>query len=211
MKKITLCVPCYKRPQRTLRAMECVVNQDMNGWEAYFVGDGCAAFQNLLDTKQFEPLIQKAEQNGNKLYVYNLENHSGGWGHDVRNHIIAKANSEYTIFMDNDDLVETNHFSNYYETIKATENDFMYFDTFIVPYNHKRDAQIRFGSIGHHEIIVKTELLKKMPKQTSFYGHDWTLVENIVRTMGVRYSKAENKPTTYLVKALGEFRTDDID
>ena len=84
--KLTICVPCYERPKRTIRALESVLAQDMNGWEAYFVGDGCHKFSNMCDEGVFEEYIKRAEENGNKLIIKNLE-HSGGWGYNVRNYI----------------------------------------------------------------------------------------------------------------------------
>jgi hypothetical protein len=190
--------------------MKSVVEQDINGWEAYFVGDCCPDFQKLIDDGAFDEMIAQAEANGNKIYAYNIEQHHGGWGYEIRNQIFKKANSDYTIFMDNDDVIASNHFRNYWESIYGTENDFMYFDTFIIPYKHKRDAQLMFGHIGHHEIIVKTEVIKKLPPQLNHYGHDWTLIENMVR-MGLKHEKGVNKPQTYMVMALGEFREDNID
>jgi hypothetical protein len=49
-----------------------------------------------------------------------------------------------------------------------------------------------------------------MPKQLNHYGHDWTLIENMIRN-GAKHQKAENKPLTYIVKGVGDFRNDEID
>lgn len=207
--KLTLCVPCFDRPMRTLRAMESVVNQDMNGWEAYFVGDNCPKFKELLDSKAFEPLIEKAKQNGNIIHAYNLPQHSGGWGYEVRNHIFGLANGNYTLFLDNDDVLLPNHFRNYYDAIANTDNDFVYLDTFIEPLKRNRVAELVFGSIGHHEIIIKTDFLKKIPPQLPHYGHDWTLIEDMIKA-GAKYTKASDRIPTYVVKGLGELRQDTI-
>jgi len=210
VKKLTLCVPCYERPQRTIRALESVMAQDLNGWEAYFVGDACHKFQKMCDEGVFKPYQEQAEKNGNKLNVYNLEEHHGGWGYNVRNHIFQKANSEYLIFLDNDDMIKPNHFTNYYTAIKDTDFDFAYLDTWIEPLNEPRRAELMFGRIGHHEIIVKTDFLKKMPPQLSHYSHDWTMIENLIRNQA-KHSKISNRPQTYIVKALGDFRNDELD
>ena len=101
MKDLTLCVPCFQRPKRTLRAVEAVLAQDMNNWEAFFIGDGCPEFQKLIDNGDFNRHIEAAKLNGNKLIVRNLKEHFGGWGYEVRNKIISAAVSKYTIFLDN--------------------------------------------------------------------------------------------------------------
>jgi glycosyltransferase involved in cell wall biosynthesis len=208
-KKLTLCVPCWKRPQRTIRALECLLSQDFNGWEAYFVGDGCHEFSNMCDTKIFDKYIEQAKANGNELFVENLEHH-GGWGYNVRNYIFKKANSEYLLFLDNDDVIKPNHFSNYYNSIAGTDNDFVYLNTWIEPLGIQRNAELKFGLIGHHEIIIKTDFLKTMPPQLSHYGHDWTLIENMMKNTN-KYQKINNKDFTYIVKCLGDYRNDTID
>jgi len=207
--KLTLCVPCYLRPKRTLRALECVLEQDMDGWEAYFVGDGCPEFSNIWDSGGFDIYKQKALEKGNKLHIANLD-HFGGWGYNPRNFIFQRANSEYTLFLDNDDMLKPNHFRNYYDSIAGTDNDFVYLNTWIEPISQPRIAELMFGRIGHHEIIVKTDFLKKMPSQMGHYGHDWTLIENMMRN-SLKYKKINNTDYTYIVKCLGDFRNDTID
>jgi glycosyltransferase involved in cell wall biosynthesis len=208
--KLTLCTPCYERPQRTLRALESVVEQDMNGWEAYFVGDACADFQKLLDTCAFDKYIEKAESNGNKIYAYNLPTHSGGWGFNVRNHIFSKAIGKYVLFMDNDDVILRNHFSLYYNSIQGTDYDFAYLNTYLDQYKHNRKSELQFGSIGHHEIIIRNDFLKRVPMQKSHYGHDWTLIEDMIN-LGAKSLKVNNIEATYIIKGVGEFRNDEID
>ena len=207
MNKLTLVVPCYQRPQRTIRALESVIAQDMHGWEAYFIGDGCPEFQKLLDDGVFDSFKSKAKENGNTLHTYNLE-HEGFWGYNVRNHIISKAESKYTLFLDNDDVLKPNHFTNYYNGINNSLCDFVYFDTYIEPTNTTRNCRAAYGWIGLSEIIAKTELLKKMPPMQNFYGHDWTLIENMIRS-GATHTKIETEPT-YIIKGVGDFRNDTI-
>jgi hypothetical protein len=216
MYKLTICVPCFERPERTIRALNSVMEQDMNRWEAYFVGDKCPNIQKLIDTGIAQQFINKAKDNGNLLAIFNMPHHYGGWGYQARNTVIKLANSQYTIFMDNDDVIKPNHFSSYYNSIVETDNDLMYFDTWLEPIPNqfgttgiKRFAQLEHGSIGHQEIIVKTSLLKKMPPERDHYGHDWTLIENIVNSGAkVEYKKQE---PTYIIKGVGELREKNID
>ena len=209
MKDLTLCVPCFQRPKRTLRAVEAVLAQDMNNWEAFFIGDGCPEFQKLIDNGDFNRHIEAAKLNGNKLIVRNLKEHFGGWGYEVRNKIISTAVSKYTIFLDNDDTIKHNHFSNYFNAINDTEYDFVYLNTWIEPIDRPRISELTFGKIGHHEIIVKTPFLQSMPPQIHQYGHDWTLIKHMMEKG--KYAKAISEKQTYIVKALGDFRTDTID
>ena len=200
MKKVSLIVPCWGRPQRTLRAMQCVLEQDMRGWEAFFIGDGCPDFQKMIDDGTFEIFEDNADISGNEFKIFNLEKHYGGCGYKARNTAFNLTNSEYTLFMDNDDVIKRGHFSSYYNAIKNTEFDMAYLDTFIEPTDSVRVSQLVFGSIGHSEIIVKTELLKNY-NQSPNYGHDWELIKYLI-DQNIRIKKSHNPPT-YIIKELG--------
>ena len=209
--QLTLCVPCFMRPKRTLRAIECVLNQKFNGnWEAYLVGDGCDDFQKLLDDGTLEKYVEQAKENGNKLVFKNLPLHHGGWGYNARNYIFERAVGDYTLFLDNDDVILTNHFQNYYNGIVNTEYDFVYYNVWLDLKKEERVSELMFGRIGHHEIIVKTNFLKKMPKQTSEYGHDWVLIENMLKA-NAKHKKIRENELTYYVMGIGDLRQDEID
>jgi len=207
--RITSCTPCFARPERTKRAIECVLNQSINNWEAFFIGDGCKDLEDLISSGTSKKYIEKAKLGGNKLYIYNLENHYGGFGYAVRNHIISKAIGEYFLFIDNDDVVANNHFENYLLGIEGTSHGFAYYNTYIEPYNQIRNAQLEFGKIGHSEIIVRTDLIKTMPPQNSVYGHDWDLLMAL-KSSNHSYIKIESEPT-YTIKCIGNHRIDIID
>ena len=216
MYKITLAVPCFGRPERTVRALDCVMNQDMDGWEAYFVGDKCPNLQEFIDNGKAAQYIERAKEKGNKLAIFNLPYHYGGWGYQARNTVIKLAHSEYFMFMDNDDVIKKHHFSHYYEQIKKTEYDFMYFNTWIDPIENAsgirgrlRDAKLEHGLVGHQELIIKTDFLKKMPPQKKSYQQDWDMIDDMVKA-GAKYSKGTGEPT-HIIMGVGELRETEID
>lgn len=198
--RLTLICPCYKKPQRTLRAIESVLKQDLNGWEAFFIGDGCEIFQQMMDDGIFSSFSEQALKNGNECYFVNLAEHTGFWGFQARNVGIDLARGKYIVFLDNDDVLMPNHFKNYLSAIENTDADMVYFNSYIEPLNSIRDADLRYGSIGHSEIIVKTEKLKGY-KQKPEYGHDWGMIEFLVRSKA-NIKKSEAEPT-YIIKAIG--------
>jgi glycosyltransferase involved in cell wall biosynthesis len=216
MYKVTLCVPCFERPQRTIRAIECVLNQEFSGWEAYFAGDNCPDLQKLIDSGKAQEYIDLAKKGGNRLAIFNMPIHYGGWGYEQRYTIGKLSESEYTMFMDNDDVIKPNHFQSYYEAIIGTDYDLVYLNTWIDPIENAngvngklRDAKLEFGEIGHQEIIVKTSLFKSMPRETSEYGHDWDMIDKMIKS-GAKCEKVIKEPT-YLIKGLGELRETEID
>lgn len=198
--KLSLVVPCFGRPQRTLRAMQCVLEQDMDGWEAFFIGDGCPEFQKMMDEGVFDLFEDNAEIKGNRFVLENLSENKGGWGYAARNHAISRLKGDYTLFMDNDDVILRGHFSNYYNAIRNAECDMVYFDSYIEPIDAIRETELKFGSIGHSEIIVRTNLLLNFSQKPE-YGHDWELIKHIIDS-GALMQKSNNPPT-YIVKEIG--------
>lgn len=133
----------------------------------------------------------------------------GGYGCHIINQNIERAKGEYFVFYANDDIILPNHFENYLSAIEGTDYDFVYFNSNIMG-EFTRNSSLNFGQIGHSELIVKTEFLKKMPKHTDSYGHDWDLIQNMINA-GAKYIKAYDNPPTYIVKSLANNREQNID
>jgi len=216
MYKVALIVPCFERPERTLRALDCVMAQDLNGWEAYFVGDCCPNIQNLIDSGKAHEYINAAKEKGNKLAIFNLPIHYGGWGYQGRNTCVRLCSADYIMFMDNDDVILPNHMSSYYIAISNTDNDFMYFNTMIEPIEHAngkrgsvRDCKLEKGMIGHSEIIVKSSLLKLLAPEKPEYNHDWLWIKSMIDA-GAKHEKYVTEPT-YIIMSVGELRETNID
>jgi hypothetical protein len=215
MYKVSLIVPSYLRPERTQRVIECILNQDFVGFEAYIVGDNCPFIQKLVDEGKQKEYAKIAESKGNKLAIFNMPIHYGGYGYQARNTCVKLAIGDYTMFMDNDDVIEPDHISNYYNAIAKTENDLMFFNSWLDPIEIRgtrgkiRETKIEEGMIGHAEIIVRTSLLKSLKPQTPEYNHDWTYLMQILNA-GAVYEKSHNKPT-YKIMGVGELRETSID
>lgn len=216
MYKVSLIVPSYMRPERTQRVIDCILNQDFVGFEAYIVGDNCPVIQKYIDEGKQKEYAKIAESKGNKLSIFNMPLHYGGYGYQARNTCVKLAMGEYIMFLDNDDIIEPDHISNYYNAICKTENDFMYFNSWLDPIEEVRGTRgkIRYtkieeGMIGHAEIIAKSSLLKSLKPETPEYNHDWLYIKQML-DLGAKYEKSENKPT-YKIMGVGELRETLID
>ena len=194
--KLSIIIPCYQRPQRTLRILDCVISQSFYPYHCMFISDGCDSFHSQLS----EGMFNKEYDSRNKIEFIELDKHYGGWGYKARATGINMSDSEYTLFVDNDDVILSNHFDNYYSAIANTDYDFVYINSFVEPTNVIRDTQLSYGSIGHSELIIKTSFLKKMPNQKDSYGHDFELVKNMIDA-GAKYTKSYKNPT-YIVKSI---------
>lgn len=210
-KKLSIVLPCFGRPERTRRSLECVLKQDMADWELFFIGDGCPDFEKLISSDWFAEKINSLDPR-NEIIYFNLEKNVGGFGHAIVNYAIEHSSGDYFLFYANDDIIFPHHFSNYYNNIVKEQKDFMYFNSLVILHDTvftKRNAQLTCGSCGHSELIIKTSLLKQAPKHDPIYGHDFTLIQNLM-SMTDNYSKSESEPT-YVVMGTPFFREKTID
>ena len=194
--KLTIIIPCFGRPQRTQRILDCIVRQTFYPFQCLFISDGCSSFHNNLK----EGLFKRDYDSRNTIEFIELDKNYGGWGYKAREHGIKIAEGDYTIFVDNDDFILSNHFQNYYNAISDTDCDFVHLNSYLDPFDIVRYSELSFGSIGHSEIIVKTSFLKSMPPYKEFYGHDFDLIKNMINSSN-KYLKI-NSPPTYIVKSV---------
>jgi hypothetical protein len=207
--RLTVSMPCFGRPQRTIRAINCIANQSINGWEALVIGDGCPVMKDFIDSNYFKDLIDVCSNNGNDLYIANNPINQGGHGFAITNHNIEVAQGEYFTFFANDDIILPNHFENYLSQIEGTDLDFVYFNSEVKPTNSLRVSRLEYGMIGHSELIIRTEFLRQMPTHNEHYGHDFALIQNMMQNG--KHKKAENCPATYYVMSLSDNREKGID
>jgi len=207
--RLTVSMPCFGRPQRTIRAIECIANQTANDWEALVVGDGCQVMKDYLSSGYFNDIEVECGKRGNDLIIVNNSVNQGGHGFAITNRNIQLAEGKYFTFFANDDIILPNHFENYLSQIEGTDLDFVYFDSFVAPRNAIRNAQLQYGMIGHSELIIRTQFLKSMPMHNELYGHDWQLIENMAKVG--KHKKAVNCPPTYHVMSLSDNKVKGID
>jgi glycosyltransferase involved in cell wall biosynthesis len=207
--RLTVSMPCFGRPERTIRAINSIANQSINGWEALVIGDGCPVMQDFIDSDYFQDIIKMCSFYGNDLIIENNPINKGGHGFAITNNNIQIASGKYFTFFANDDIILPNHFENYLSQIEGTDLDFVYFNSIVAPINSLRSSSLQYGTIGHSELIVRTEFLKQMPIHNEHYGHDWELIK-AMSEIG-KYKKAENCPPTYYVMSLSDKREQGID
>ena len=207
--RLSVSMPCYGRPQRTIRAINCIANQTINGWEALIIGDGCPVMQDFIDSDYFKDLIEMCSYNGNDLIIDNNPVNQGGHGFAITNNNIKIAQGKYFTFFANDDIILPNHFENYLSQIENTDLDFVYFNSEVKPTNSTRISRLEYGMIGHSELIIRTEFLRQMPTHNEHYGHDWALIQSMM--LNGKHKKAENCPATYYVMSLSDNREQGID
>ena len=204
--RITISMACYGRPERTKRSIQCILDQDINNWEAFIMGDCCPDFQKLIDSGYLQSIKEEQEKKGNIIHFFNAEKNGGGCGYKLINYAIQNATGKYFIFYANDDIILEDHFSNYLE-IENTDLDYMFFNSWIDPIDKTRVSKLVICEIGHSEIILTTELAKQLPEHSPIYGHDWEFI-NAMSKQG-KGEKSKNNILSYRVMHVPMFGTND--
>jgi glycosyltransferase involved in cell wall biosynthesis len=204
--RITVSLPCFGRPLRTKRSIECIINQNINNWEAFIMGDHCPHFQELIDSGYLETIKQEQALKGNIIHYFNAEVNGGGCGYKLTNYAIQNATGKYFIFYANDDIIFEDHFSNYLE-IENTDLDYMFFNSWIDPIGKARNSTMAPSQIGHSEIVLTTELAKQLPEHLPIYGHDWEFISAMLKQG--KGEKSESNTLSYRVMHVPSFGTKD--
>lgn len=199
--RATLLLTVYQAPARTLRAIQCCLDQDATGIEIIIFGDNCPNLAELITNGFFKDKILQQQVKGNDLVVMNLETNHGGFGYRQRNIARGIARGKFLMYMDNDDVILPNHVSTRLLTAENNDYDLIGFETYIEPNFHYRDTDFTYGKIGHSEILIRTDFLRGLPESTPEYGHDWTLVDNALKAGAKAFIK-KGEPRTYIVKSL---------
>lgn len=199
-------MPSYGRPKRTERAIKCILDQDYVGWEALVIGDACPVIQQIIDSGKAAKWQGQAADKGNSLIIENRDVRCGSAGYQITNDNINRASGKYLVFFANDDIILQDHLTNYME-IATTNLDYMYFDSYIHPGNFTRVAALTPSSVGHSEIVLKTELARKCRPHVPNYGHDWIFIQEMI-TKG-KGAKSKKGKATYHVMHVPLYGTKD--
>lgn len=226
MKPVTVIFPFYKRPVGTLMMLDCLNDQTLSDFELFLMGDACPDYEKFINDEEVQQLLVSLRNKGTVVHTFNAPKHIGS-PFDLINHAIKNADSEYIMFVANDDLILPMHLESYYSNVKATEADLGYVNVKLNNLNKRgllitklakqelidalatcpiRSAKLAGGCIGHSEIIVKTDVAKAARPHKAGRGHDWVFIKDIM-DKGYKCQKL-NIPPTYIVGWL-RFDTDD--
>jgi hypothetical protein len=175
---------CYQRPQRTRRAISCILSQTLGDWEAFITGDHCPCFGTYGDLLS-DPRIRSS----------NTEKNYSGYGFFQHNLAIVRATGEYFVFMGNDDKIAPDHLEFYLSEIEGSDLDFVWFDDYTLGQYHS--TSLMYCSAGHSNIVVRTAFLKQMPPHDPIQYTDWNLIHAMMQKG--KYRKALRNHATYYI------------
>jgi glycosyltransferase involved in cell wall biosynthesis len=207
--RLSIVVPCFGRPARTRRIIRNILNQTIDNWEAFVIGDGCPQFQEMVDSGEVGRFISEAKSRGNILHCFNLNENYGGFGYQITNYAAKNAIGEYFIFAGNDDIIYENHFEHYLSEIEETDLDLVYYNTYVAPTDSIRISKLECNHIGHSEIIIKTNLIRDF-QHKPVYAHDWDFISYLLSN-NIKQKKSKTINYTYIVTHLPGNSIDEID
>jgi hypothetical protein len=148
----------------------------------------------------------RAKKLNSELIYENLEHHKGGYGYECLNTAIKLARGKFLIFAANDDYIFPNHFENYLSEIRNTADTVgivafcASVQSSVTPYYTFRKPCPLIGAIGHSECIFRTEYVKAAPPHEPLYGHDWSLIKNIIEEQNKEIIILWDNEPTYQVR-----------
>ena len=170
MIKFSIIIPTYKRTSLLNRAMTSVINQDYDNYEVLVCSDGysqddqCCVL-NMNDSR----------------FTYNFTEKPKGqnYGNVQRNAMILKCTGDYTIWLDDDNVIEEDYFSFSHDEIYNRDYGMLIFKIAhnifkIVPQKN----EINIGGIDTLNAMVKTEIAKKI-KWGSLYISDSYFIKDV--------------------------------
>lgn len=204
---VTVVLRSFGRPLRTRRMLECINAQTVNNFELIFIGDACPSFRELIKSDWFDLWKSNFQRKGNHLFYMNNAIGGRDYGAKITNQAIKLARGHYFMFLDNDDMITPEHIEFYYKSIIRTGADFVYNPVVVNGPDGlwRRVLDLRSGCVGHAELIVKTEFLRKMPPHAPMYGQDWLLVLDMM-AVGTEYLKGSPPFPTYKVMSTDKYK-----
>jgi len=200
--RLTVSVPCSGDADNIRNIIRAIIDQQTFGWQAFVVGDDCPIVQHIIDTQEFAEDQLIVASKGNSLVIENSPIHYGGWGYEIHNINIDRAEGEYIMFLDQEDLILTNHFENYLTFMEANQHlDLSYFDSFLNSLVRFRETKLEQDSISLAEIIIKTKKAKSLPPFWTDWGSDWLFIQSLIES-GASFAKAEDYPATYHIMGI---------
>ena len=162
--KLSVLVPTYNSSNTIERLIHSLSNQIFKDFEIVFIDDNST--DNTVD------LILKALENSNipSQLIVNETNKGPGYS---RNRGLEKANGDYIVFIDSDDIVREDHLSTFYENIKGHDSVFVkglkvdnegnLFDFKVDRFDSIIELSIRNNHIIKATDIINLEMLMEIP------------------------------------------------
>lgn len=193
---VSVIISTYDRPFKLLKAIESVINQNMDDWEVIVVGDLCTG----------ETAVAVETINDPRVFYYNSTKRYGMEDHGSmpKNIGIQKSRGEFIAYLDDDDVFMPDHLRKSIEFLdQYPEVDLVYGCSnvykFINPHKHSlRDRSFNKEELNKHpfintcEIVHRRSLLDKLTDglwKTVGYYNDYDFLKRVNQVGTIAHSK----------------------
>ena len=151
--KISIIIPTLNRIEKLIKLIDSIKNVNWHATELIIVDDSVQSFENVIDQYQNQNIVYL--HRGEKLGVSSARNLGAN---------IAKG--EYLIFLDDDDNITENWFSDFWETT-INEYDLVFCNMKRIDKNHPegivlKPSDFKFGANGKNIVIPGAFMIKKV-------------------------------------------------
>jgi glycosyltransferase involved in cell wall biosynthesis len=144
--KISVIIPVYNAENYLIKCLDSVVNQSYKDWEVVAIDDGSLdqSYQKLKKYASFDK----------RFKVFTQENRGPGY---TRNQAISRVTGEYIVFLDADDYIEKNFFSDLVQCINKYQPEIIFLDLL----QEKPNGElIKIESISKYNDCSKDKLIR---------------------------------------------------
>ena len=162
--KLSVIVPTYNSSNTIERLIHSLSNQIFKDFEIVFIDDN--SIDNTVD------VIVKTLESSNITYNLIVNETNKGPGYS-RNRGLEKANGDYIVFIDSDDIVREDHLSTFYDSIEGHDSVFVkglkvdnegnLFDFKVDRFDSIIELSIRNNHIIKATDIINLEMLMEIP------------------------------------------------
>ena len=187
-KKFSVIVPTKDRTELLRRALNSVQNQNYQNYEVFVCGEG----YDIGDE-------QCAESFGDKFSYYFLDPlpEFKNWGNIQRNEMVKMCTGDYTIWLDDDNII----YPDYLEYANNTIDKDYGMLIFKIKHNYvgviPKDIGVVLGEIDTLNVMIKTDIAKSF-KWLMQYDADYYFIKECER-----YCLQTGIPIRYLDKIIG--------
>lgn len=182
MSLISIIVPVYNAENSIQKCINSILSQNYKEFELIIVNDG--------STDKTEEICKQLSITDKRIKIYNQ--HNGGVS-SARNHGLKRSNGEYIVFIDSDDMVDTNYietlmaFKNYDLVIASFKNSKLEFHLKECNYEHE-DLSANINDIVNHPYLLycvwgklfKSSLIKQ---NNIYFDKELKLYEDTIFTL----------------------------
>ena len=186
--KISVVIPVYNAEKYLSRCLDSVINQTYDNWEVIAIDDGS---QDSSYT-----ILSQYSLNDKRFKVFSQKNQGPGY---TRNIAISKAIGDYIVFLDADDYINFDYFSDLIDCVEENKSDVVFID---LVQEKVSGELIRFEKMSKYKALPKDKIIRyqmtgKMP---------WGGVRKAVRTSLILDNKIEYSKDIVGEEALFSFR-----